>query len=63
MTDDEFATEPTATGCDACREGRHIDCTAEAGDCTNTCHTPAAEAAALLRRYDGIDALPGGRDV
>lgn len=26
------------TACQPCTIGRHIDCTAEAGDCTNICH-------------------------
>jgi hypothetical protein len=60
---DAGLSAPSVTGCDACRDGRHGDCTAPAGDCTNTCHTAAAEARALLRRYDAADALPGGRDL
>lgn len=36
--EDAYANEPTMTGCDACKDGRHADCTAADGDCTNTCH-------------------------
>ncbi len=52
--EDCFATEPVAYAfCQPCREGRHAECEAEAGDCTNTCH-PRRQYVVAFDNHDGF---------